>query len=82
MYCLIIIDLFFILFMSDFDVLIELLSLVELCLVYADATLFHTNLTWNDANQYCQSIDQQLINIDRQAKYSVLERTLSFLTTS
>ncbi|CAC5390345.1 unnamed protein product [Mytilus coruscus] len=45
-------------------------------LILASTTLFTEPLTWNDANQYCKSIGQHLLTIDRQAKQQLLHKAL------
>ncbi|CAC5390349.1 MRC [Mytilus coruscus] len=45
-------------------------------IVSASTTLFVDELTWNDANQYCRSIGQNLVKIGRQAKEHYLHEHL------
>ncbi|XP_071124098.1 uncharacterized protein [Mytilus edulis] len=45
-------------------------------LVLASRTLYTVPLTWNDANQYCKSIGQYLVTIDRQTKQQLLHEAL------
>ncbi|VDI25905.1 Hypothetical predicted protein, partial [Mytilus galloprovincialis] len=45
-------------------------------LVLASRTLYTEPLTWNDANQYCKSIGQYLVTIDRQTKQQLLHEAL------
>ncbi|VDI49834.1 Hypothetical predicted protein [Mytilus galloprovincialis] len=45
-------------------------------LVLASRRLYTEPLTWNDANQYCKSIGQHLVEIDRQTKQQLLHEAL------
>ncbi|CAC5390347.1 unnamed protein product [Mytilus coruscus] len=45
-------------------------------LVLASTTLFTEPLTWNEANQYCISMGQYLVTIDRQGKQQLLHKAL------
>ena len=42
-----------------------------------DATLYTHGLTWNDANQYCKSIGQNLVTIDKYHKSKLLLKSYS-----
>ncbi|VDH93689.1 Hypothetical predicted protein [Mytilus galloprovincialis] len=50
--------------------------------VSASVTLFSDELTWNEANQYCRSIGQNLVKIGRQAKEHYLHEHLVSLNIS
>lgn len=45
-------------------------------LFLASTTLYTEPLTWNEANQYCKSIGQYLVKIDRQGKQLLLHKAL------